>query len=483
MDTMRTLINKIFDLLNIDKLDINSEDIFSVLYDKIQKIKQENDMLNLALDNAADNFHVTDGEGNILRVNRAFETHCKVSREFVEGKNVRDMERCGVYSPSMTPIVIKEKRQITFLQTVPEGEVITTITPVLDESGNVKLVVSNARYIKELKLLDKYFTDKSENEHYPKEIAKDFVSQSSIMKSLTELAKQIAKTDSSILIRGETGSGKSMIAKLIHIKSNRCNARFIEINCAAIPESLIESELFGYSAGAFTGAKKGGKQGLIELANNGTLFLDEIGDMPLNIQAKLLNVLQSHEITRVGGSEPIPINIRLIAATNSDLEKMIAEGCFRSELYYRINVVPIFMPPLRERREDIPLLIEQFRVKFCNDNKTDVMISKEVIDRMQNYLWPGNIRELENLIERLIVTNRKNIVELDDLPNSLLLMTEPPEKSISVNRMIPLKEAMEEVEKQLILSAYDTYKSSYKVAELLEISQSAAMRRLHKYKK
>lgn len=480
MEKFDNFLNKIAELLDIKDFDVNSEEALSILYDKIQGIKQENDMLNMALDNSADNFHVTDGKGNILRVNRAFEMHCKVRRDFVEGKNIVDMERLGVYRPSLSSIAIREKRQITFLQKVQGNEVITTSTPVMDEEGNVKLVVSNARFINELKLLNKYFREIAEADHV-KDTVREIVSQSPIMKSLKDMASQVAKADSSILIRGETGSGKSLLARFIHINSGRCDGKFIEINCAAIPESLIESELFGYSIGAFTGAKKGGKRGLVELANNGTLFLDEIGDMSLNIQAKLLNVLQNHEITRVGGEEAIPVNIRLIAATNRNLEKMVDEGRFRSELYYRINVVPLYMPPLRDRREDIPLLTEYFRVKFCNNYKTSVMISREALDRMTNYAWPGNIRELENMIERLIVTDRKGIIELEDLPSPLLNMTNLPGENITIHKIIPLKDAIEEVEKQLIFSAVKVYKSSYKVADKLKISQSAVMRRLHKY--
>lgn len=482
MDGLEIFLNKIAKLLNLESLDIISEETFSVLYDKIQNMKQENTMLNLALDHCADNFHVTDGEGNILRVNRAFEMRCKVSREFAEGKTVFDMEKLGVYKPSMSSIAMKEKRQITYLQFVPGGEMITTATPILDEEDHVRYVVCNARSIDELKLLDKYYRDKSEREHTAKETTENIIGESLIMQSLKDLANQVAKADSSIFITGETGSGKSMLAKYIHQNSHRSKGRFIEINCAAIPESLIESELFGYSTGAFTGAKQGGKHGLIELADNGTLFLDEIGDMPLTVQAKLLNALQDRAITRVGGEEARPVNIRLIAATNSDLNRMIAEGRFRRELYYRINVIPLCMPPLRDRREDLPLLIEHFRRKCCDDYKTDVLISKEALDRMQNYIWPGNIRELVNLIERLVVTDRKGVIELEDLPNYLLIMTGLPEENITVNRLIPLREAIEEVEKQLILSAFKTCKSSYKVAEKLKISQSAAMRRLHKYK-
>ncbi len=480
MEECNVLLKKLCELLEIECPEKIDQYAFTALQEKILKMKQENDMLNLALDNCADNFHVSDGEGKILRVNRAFERRCKVSREFVEGKTTYDMERLGVYRPSMSPIAIKEKRQITFIQKLSVGEVISTSTPILDEEGNVKYVVSNARSISELQLLDKYYRDRSKLTSEVDSTATDIVSGCFLMESLKELASHVAKADSSVLITGETGSGKSMLARYIHENGNRRIGKFVEINCAAIPESLIEAELFGYSAGAFTGAKVGGKRGLIELADGGTLFLDEIGDMPLSIQAKLLNVLQSHVITRVGGEEPTSVNIRLIAATNSDLTKMIEEGRFRKELYYRINVVPLFIPPLRSRSEDLDLLIEHFQKKFCDEYKTDVIISKDAMEKMRNYVWPGNIRELENLIERLVVTDRKGIIEVSDLPNTLLIMTNRPEEDIVVNKIMSLKEAVEEVEKQLIDAAYKKYKSSYKVADALNISQSAVMRRIHK---
>ncbi len=481
MGELDNKLKEIARLLNVEEDNLNSGDLFSQIFDKIQRIKRENDMLNLALDSCVDHFHITDGKGTILRVNTAFEKNCKIKREFVEGRTTSEMEQLGVYKPSMTGTAIKEKRQITFVQSVPMGEVITTCTPVLDEEGNVKLVVSNARFINELKLLHKYFKERSAIGNGPDGNSKEFVSQDPLMISLKDMAKKVAPTDSSILILGETGSGKSMLAKLIHENSARSKGNFIEINCAAIPENLIESELFGYSAGAFTGAKKEGKRGLIELANNGTLFLDEIGDMPLNVQAKLFNFLQSRTITRVGGEDSIPVDIRLITATNKDLEKMTHEGLFRSELYYRINVVPITIPPLRNRQDDIPLLIEYFRNKFCNKYSTIIMISHEVIECMLNYSWPGNVRELENLIERLIVLDRNGIIELEDMPATILASSDTNDEKIMVNRIVPLKEAIEEFERKLVISVYNKYKSSYKVAEKLNISQSAAMRKIHKY--
>jgi transcriptional regulator with PAS, ATPase and Fis domain len=451
------------------------------IYQQINQLKKENEMLNTALDNCADNFHVTDGQGNILRVNRAFEKHCKVNRGFVEGKTIHDMEKLGVYRPSMTAVAIREKREITVLQKVASGDMISTITPIMDERDEVRYVVSNSRSISELQLLNKYYQQKptliSDNGDSTSEI----ICQSPAMQEVKEMAMQVAKSESSILITGETGSGKSMLAKYIHQHSTHSKGRFIEINCAAIPESLFEAELFGYASGAFTGAKQGGKYGLIELANNGTLFLDEIGDMSLAIQAKLLNVLQNREIIRVGGETAIPVNIRVIAATNSDLTKLIQENKFRVELYYRLNVVPLAMPPLRSRREDIVLLTEHFLRRFCEMYKTDVLISKEALDRLAGYVWPGNIRELENLMERLVVTDNKGVIEVDDLPSSLLIMTGDSNDLVTVNRIAPLKEVVEEVERQLVTQAYEKYNSSYKIAAVLEISQSSAMRRIQKY--
>ena len=465
--------------LNIKKNDLNEKSIEEILHEA-EVIKKDDEMLNMAIDNCVDSFHIADGKGIILRVNRAFENHTKRGRTAIEGKSVQDMVKAHLYQPSAVLIAIKEKRKVTMLQSGPDGEVIATASPVLDENSEVKLVVSNARFTSELKLLEKYYDIKEKKK---KEELKIIGSNSPVMKKLLSLAAQVAISDSSVLIMGETGSGKSLLAKHIHEKSKRKNENFVEINCAAIPESLMESELFGYSSGAFTGAKKGGKPGLIELADKGTLFLDEIGDMPINLQAKLLQVLQNRSITRIGGEESVPVDIRLISATNMDLVDMIANGQFRKELYYRINVVPLFVPSLRERKEDIPVLIHTFLDKISNENNMSVDISEAALERLINYKWPGNVRELSNVIERLIVTNNSQLIELKDLPNNILLMTDELTEDIIVNRIIPLKEALEAVERELILSAYDAYGNSYKVAKALEISQSGASRKYIKYKK
>lgn len=454
------------------------EDLNSLL-NKLTALKEDDTMLNLAIDNCADSFHIADAQGTIQRVNHAFERRAHLHRAQIEGRTVSDMEKDGIYSPSVVNIVRKEKRKMSIVQSGPGGDVITTANPVFDQDGTLRLIVSNARFVEELELMNRYTHERSLT---PKTTSTSLIAASSPMKTLLHVAQKVALTDSSIFLTGETGCGKSLIAKFIHDNSNRRDRRFIEINCAAIPEALIESELFGYESGAFTGAKKGGKPGLIELAHCGTLFLDEIGDMPLNLQVKLLQVLQNRTITRVGGEKPIPVNVRILTATNRDLTQMIEDGAFRSELYYRINVVPLHIPPLRQRKEDISPLIHLFLERFSTEYKTPIEITKEVEGRLQNYKWPGNIRELENLIERLVVTNTTGCIDLADLPNPIIFTTDGETDDVQVNRIVPLKEAVEKVEKQLVLHAFKAYGSSYKAAAALQISQSSANRKYLKYK-
>lgn len=448
------------------------------LCDTVRQLKEENTLINLALDHAVDSFHVTDGKGVIRRVNHAFERRSRMSRNEVEGHHVEEMQRRGLYRPSMTSVAIREKRELTFIQDGPGGETVVTMTPILDEQGEVQLVVSNGRFLDDLVLLDQYFQERKARTVPARQ---DVQFRDPDMANLWDLMVHVAQTDSNILLTGETGTGKSFFARQIHEHSHRKEGRFVAINCAAIPENLIESELFGYTGGAFTGAKRQGKKGLIEQAQGGTLFLDEIGDMPLNLQAKLLQVLQNRTIIPIGGEREVPVDFRLITATNADLEEKMANGAFRWELFYRINVVPLTLPPLRERKEDLTLLIEMFLKKFCEKYRTPVVICEDALYRMLKYPWPGNIRELENIIERLVVTNRKGVVEQEDLPNTILLTTAPAQDGISVNRLMPLKEALEQVEQQLILDAFQKYGSSYKVADVLQISQSSASRKYIKY--
>lgn len=305
------------------------------------------------------------------------------------------------------------------------------------------------------------------------------VGNSQVIKDLTKKVVQVATFDCTVLLMGESGTGKELIANAIH-KHSRKSGPMIKINCGAIPENLLESELFGYEQGAFTGAKPGGKPGKFEEAHNGTLFLDEIGDLQLHLQVKLLRVLQEKEIMRVGGSKTKKINTRIVAATNQNLYNMVQEGKFREDLFYRLNVVPITIPPLRERREDIIPLILHFKREYEKKYRTKRNCSPEVIKLLLSYDWPGNVRELENLIERLIVIlDPTEMITPKILIKDYLSMTRLQfEKDISVHRLITLKDATSKVESQLISMALSKYRTLKEIADALGVDQSTICRKL-----
>lgn len=307
----------------------------------------------------------------------------------------------------------------------------------------------------------------------------DIKGQSSCLQKVKDKALQAAKSNSTVLIQGESGTGKELFARAIHFHSDRANRPFIAINCAAIPEQLLESELFGYEAGAFTGAKKSGKAGKFELARKGTLFLDEIGDMPLHLQTKLLRVLQEKTIEKIGGTTSIPIDIRIIAATNRDLENEVSEGAFRSDLYYRLNVIPLKIPPLRMRPDDLDELIEYGLRKFNEKLGKDISeISQNAKKSLKEYTWNGNVRELENVLEYAINMCNENIIRTDHLPSKFR------NKKIKVDEYIP--KPLEELEKSAIENTIAIYKDCPKkideVAKVLGISRATLYRKLKKYK-
>jgi transcriptional regulator with PAS, ATPase and Fis domain len=365
-------------------------------------------------------------------------------------------------------------------------KIMATGTPVFDENGDIEQVVVNVRDITELENLKKQLDD---IRHYASELQEmhiqqfkmdDIVAQSPAMQRILELVTRVSRVESTVLITGESGVGKEVIAKKIHLLSKRQNKPLIKINCGAIPENLLESELFGYEGGAFTGARKEGKPGMFELASEGTLFLDEIGELPLNLQVKLLRAIQEKEIIRVGGLKAIPVDVRIIAATNKDLASMVRKGTFREDLFYRLNVVNINIPPLRQRREDIiPLLFEvlkKFNAKYGLDKK----LTGPVVERLLQYDWPGNVRELENLVERLVVLVNEPHVQVMHLPE-FLQENRAKSKAITVNGIVPLKTAIEDVEAQLIEHALKEHRTTRKVAQLLEVNQSTIVRKIKYY--
>ncbi|WIF94245.1 sigma 54-interacting transcriptional regulator [Caminicella sporogenes] len=308
----------------------------------------------------------------------------------------------------------------------------------------------------------------------------DIIGESISIKMIKDYAKKAARSSSTVLIQGESGTGKELFARAIHFYSDRRKYPFIPINCAAIPENLLESELFGYEEGAFTGAKKGGKTGKFELANKGTIFLDEIGDMPLHLQTKLLRVLQENMIERVGGKRFIPIDVRIIAATNKNLEKKVEEGEFRDDLYYRLNVIPLYIPPLRERIDDIPILAYKFLNKFNYKlGKNILHISEEVLQFFKNYDWPGNVRELENIIEYAVNMTSSNCISINDLPNRI---KNKHGKNMAADDIII---SIQDLEKREISKAIRkfgrTKKGIEEAAKVLGISRATIYRKLKKY--
>lgn len=299
------------------------------------------------------------------------------------------------------------------------------------------------------------------------------VAQSQEIIKVFLLAKKLAKVDSTLLILGESGVGKEVIVKYLHQESERANQPLIKVNCAAIPKHLLESELFGYEKGAFTGADSRGKPGLFEQANGGTIFLDEIGDMPIDLQVKLLRVLQEFEITRVGGRSSFKIDVRVVSATHRNLEEMVENGEFRKDLYYRLNIVPIKIPALRERKADIVPLAFYFLNKMNKKNRLNKRFHPEIIRFFEEYPWPGNIRELENLIERLVVTADLEQIGLEDLPPSMLQGLE-----LKQNVKSTLKEIIEKVERKIIKEKIQEYKTTRSTAKELGISQSALVKKM-----
>ena len=302
------------------------------------------------------------------------------------------------------------------------------------------------------------------------------------MKELLETVIRLSQVDSTVLISGESGTGKELIAETIHNNSPRKDGPFIKINCGAISHHLLETELFGYEDGAFTGAKKGGKAGYFELASGGTLLLDEISELPFNLQANLLRVVQDKELIRVGGERTIPVDVRILAATNRDILDMVEKNEFRQDLYYRLNVVPIEVPPLRERKEEIPLLIANFIKLFNKKYQMNKICSNQVIDVLMEYDWPGNVRELENLVERLVVTVAGNTISVEHLPLHLKNhIPGPAHPQITVSGILPLKEAVEVVEKQILEQAASRYRLTREIAQELKVDPSTVLRKAAKY--
>lgn len=450
--------------------------------------------IDIRLDDMLDSVHeavyILDSEGKFVKLNKGVERITGLKAiEFI-GLKPRDLVKMGVIDRSVSEIVFEKKERVTIVQKIRNNktikEIMVTSTPILDKLGNIKYIVANLRDMTELNFLksecekaktlsNQYFLELKKH----KKVKEKVIAESSEMQKVLELASRAAQVDSTILLEGESGVGKEVLAKFIHEMSNRSSESLISINCAALPENLLEAELFGYAAGAFTGSQPKGKMGLIELANNGTLFLDEINSLPISLQGKLLRAIETMEITRLGSTESRHINFRLVAATNKSLEELVERGLFRGDLYFRLKVIPICIPPLRKRREDIMALTLHFLEFFNKKYDRQKEISNEVFQLMESYNWTGNVRELKNLIERLVVMSINSIIDISDLPNEFLNISERfNDFEIQINKIIPLNILLDQAEKLLIKKAVKQHKTTRELAKVLGISQSSVVRKM-----
>ena len=449
------------------------------------------DVLEAIIDSSYDGLWICDREGKVIRINRASEKINGIKADQVLGKRMEVLVREGLIDRSVTLEVMKAPTAITIIQKLRNGkQILVTGNPLFDDQGEIYLVVVNERDITELNRLrneleeSRALTRKYRSELSQIDIEKNLLSQMVIrneaMHQVLDRSMRVAQVDSTVLMQGESGVGKGFFAKIIHRASKHKDGPFIRVDCGAIPESLIEAELFGYEDGAFTGARAKGKPGHFEIAEGGTLFLDEIGDLPLKVQVKLLRFLEGNEVVRVGGTTTRKINTRVISATNRNLKEMVAQGRFRKDLFFRLNVIPLHVPPLRERSDEIPALIN-FYLKRCNDKcSTDKLILPKAVDRLCNYSFPGNIRELANLVERLVVLTPGNRIDLKDLPSHIHMETSMINLGIHEDEW-NLPKAVAMLEKEMIVRALKAYGSQRKAAGPLNIDQSTLARKAKRY--
>ena len=447
--------------------------------------------LNVIFDSVTDGLYITDGDGITLRVNSAFEKITGIKSQNIIGKNVRKLVETGVFKKSVSLLVLESNSTASLIETLPNGKkALLTGTPIFDESGSLFRIVTTLRDMADLNMLESRLVQtEKKSEQYRMELLnlrlqkldmEDTIVHSQSMRNVLRLAFRLGEVDSTVLITGESGVGKEIVTRAIHKAGADRNRPMITAVCSAIPENLLESELFGYEKGSFTGADRSGKPGLFEIAEGGTLFLDEIGEISLNIQVKLLRAIQEKEITRIGGRKPIKINVRIITATNKNLEKAIKEKTFRQDLYYRLNVVPIRIPPLRERNDDILPLVNYFLNKFNIKFDRDVRFTSEALVQFESYNWPGNVRELENTVERMVVLASGPLIRKRDIAEHIREKINIDPEMI-LDKIPPLTEAKEKFEEQIILRAWKKYRSTRKMARVLEISQSTVVRKMEQY--
>ncbi|KIV76531.1 hypothetical protein SZ39_0230 [Bacillus mycoides] len=459
---------------------------------EIEYIKDLNKDLHAILSSIYDEILVVNHKGELIRYSETVINDFWGSNlKDLLGKNLLDLEKKGLFSPSVTRLVLEKQKKVSVVQETKSGRKILAVgNPVFNENGELHRIIIASRDITEAtRLKTELHEIKKISEQYKKELddfknkdrfLKKLIYCSPKMEQIINQAKKIADFSSNVLISGESGVGKEVIAQAIHQLGNRSSKPFLKLNCGAIPENLLESELFGYTKGAFTGADKNGKEGYFKRADQGILFLDEIGEMPLHLQVKLLRVLQEQEVIPIGSTTPMKINVQIIAATNKSLEKMVESGTFREDLFYRLNVIPLRVPSLRERMEDVPVLAFHFLQQLNEKYNKNYHLTPDALNLLEFYSWPGNVRELQNMIERLVVSADDPVIEAEFVSKFLTPGYDFNKSKPVITRVLPLQEALHSVEEQLILLAMKQYKTTTKAAKALGISQSSVSRKYQK---
>jgi transcriptional regulator with PAS, ATPase and Fis domain len=459
---------------------------------EIEYIKDLNKDLHAILSSIYDEILVVNHKGELIRYSETVINDFWGSNlKDLLGKNLLDLEKKGLFSPSVTRLVLEKQKKVSVVQETKSGRKILAVgNPVFNENGELHRIIIASRDITEAtRLKTELHEIKKISKQYKKELddfknkdrfLKKLIYCSPKMEQIINQAKKIADFSSNVLISGESGVGKEVIAQAIHQLGNRSSKPFLKLNCGAIPETLLESELFGYTKGAFTGADKNGKEGYFKRADQGILFLDEIGEMPLHLQVKLLRVLQEQEVIPIGSTIPTKINVQIIAATNKSLEKMVESGTFREDLFYRLNVIPLRVPPLRERMEDVPVLAFHFLQQLNEKYNKNYHLTPDALSLLEFYSWPGNVRELQNMIERLVVSADDPVIEAEFVSKFLTPGYDFEKSKPVITRVLPLQEALHSVEEQLILLAMKQYKTTTKAAKALGISQSSVSRKYQK---
>lgn len=468
----------------------------------------------MMLDNITDGVYILDSHGNYIFVNSPYVQKLNMSRSMLLQSNVHDFLKDRQIDICISDIVYREKRRVVMFQDIYDTHglgrktirQLVISTPIFNEDGNVQNILA---VVRPLDNLNELYYEASLSTVVPvvnfaltRPPKEDFIiAASPAMRNVLEMARLVSNVDSAVLISGESGSGKEVIAQYLHRSGNRAQKPLVVINCASLPENLLEAELFGYEKGAFTGAAPAGKRGLFEEADGGTLFLDEINSLPLNLQGKLLRAVETKTIQRLGSNKTVNVDFRLVSATNENLEKLIEEKRFRMDLFYRLNVIPLVLPSLRERKEDIIPLANYFLHHFCTKYEKSKIFSQKTLKNLENYNWPGNVRQLKNFVERAVVMSIDEVIEIDNVAgitglgerNQTEWSTVPapiprPSDTASdalylrmMSEGVSLEDYVTQCEREYLRFVLKKYPNSYRAAEVLGTSQASIIRRKKKY--